>query len=332
MNIITVLVIGMIVYVVLDIQRQNKKVYPPGLFAQPYDASQKWKSVEVFHIDYKKDSMIQHLFMFLSLTRFYLFYMVISYMYSYPLVQTSVIVCFGIGMIAYTLAVKPFVSRLEFYRSIINELLLLAINSLILTLAVLDYKKMDEHTKRVLLGLVVIILNIAICVINNIFQIVHLYYQVKKMIQAREQKRRGGIVGSIMPGSIIPLNSFSLGEMNLEVSASDKVDDLATTSKNRRLIRDNQHNIPQEMHGLEDSPQSGAEARFSVLSSSNMNFLMSTRRSRAGSTRSRNNKSIFFSGTPSPSLIHLQYPIPVKNQRNLQLIQNVVNKRKIDLE
>ena len=272
MNIVTIYVIGMIVYVVLDIQREEKKIHPENSSIASCSASHKWLEVQAFHIGYKKDSLRQHLFMFIYLSRLYLFYVIISHMYSYPLLQASMIACLNAGIVIYILIAKPFTSKLVFCQCLIDELILLAVNSLILTLAIFDHQGIDQYINRVMIGSVIIILNVAICIVDDIFLLAYIYNAIINAIaQTRKHKGKGAIAWIA-----VLLSPFENGGMDFEASVANNGINLTPSANNGKLIRkDVQDSIKQSFEtnffphgraGRASNPLSNSSTNLQLLS------------------------------------------------------------------
>ena len=215
-NIAAIVNFYFIFYIIRDLRNTHHKQTSEQL---PSSAqSNGWKKFQIYYKGSQTTSFAQHIFMLPYLVRFYLFYSIVGFLYYYPLLQTILIFCLSGSFLFYMVAKKPFVSRLVKYQCLTDESFLLCINGLVFGLALLDHLGIQNKRIRSGLGDMVIVLNIILNVLDNIYLIGYLYNSTKDTIHAIKTQKAHGFVACLL----ILLSPFESGGMDLEITSAEK--------------------------------------------------------------------------------------------------------------
>jgi len=174
----------------------------------------KWQRFQLFFVGSKETSLIQQIFMFPYLLRFYIFYSVIAYLFDHPLTQAILITLLSVFILSYILWKKPFVSKLVFIQHTSDETIMLVVNSCILALAICDRIQLDETSHlREVLGDIIIYANLLICVTSNVYLVAYLFVGFQSAYQKSKKHKKQGILAWITAF----LAPFESGGMDVDV-------------------------------------------------------------------------------------------------------------------
>ena len=91
----------------------------------------------------------------------FLFYVVVAYLFSHPLWQTILHLFLSILFFIYSVVYRPFIHLADVVMSIIQQLMMVAINVCVLGLAILDARSMEATDTRRIFGEIIIWSNVA---------------------------------------------------------------------------------------------------------------------------------------------------------------------------
>ena len=195
MNVVILCIIALAAYVVKDLRKKRNQVCPTSLTHHHYlhYQQQTWRKVQLFYLGYKDESSIQHFFMSVFLIRLYIFNLIVAHMFAHPLLQTCLITTINICMIAYVLRFKPFKSKIVFWQVLLDEVGMLGVNTSVLILAIFDTRRLQLTSEREEIGLVIIIINISLSIIDNLFLVAYLCSGAKDAYEKTKKHKAGGI-------------------------------------------------------------------------------------------------------------------------------------------
>jgi len=156
--------------------------------------AKRWDGFRLLWGDFKENSKAGQAFFALYLLRTAVFYMIASWLYPFPLVQTILYVVLSAGTIVYISLVQPFRMRINFIQALIYELILFAINFNILLLAILDVSNTSAVELRFFIGDVVVFFHLCISLTSGASLAAKLYFWLKKVcINFEKQRKKGKI-------------------------------------------------------------------------------------------------------------------------------------------
>ena len=197
-------------YIIRDLHKADQK---QNLQLPSTTKKNRWREFQIYFKGSQTKSFSQRIFMLPYLMRFYVFYAIIGFLFDYPLLQTSFILILSSTFLLYMIIKKPFVSRLVKFQCLTDECFLLAINSLIFGLAILDHLNLERGTIRSDVGDLVIILNVILNILDNLCLIGYLFLSIKDAIKAIKTQKANGIISCLL----IFLAPFEVGGMDLEL-------------------------------------------------------------------------------------------------------------------
>lgn len=176
-NLFSLLVFIRMVVVINTVRKSRSTLTSTTLHTLHVQLIDKWKDYRVLFEPYKTQSTLSQMFVPLFTTRLYLFYLVIAYLEQWPLAQMILILFLNVAMIVYLISVRPHDSRLETIECIVEEVIILVVNTCVLTLAVLDKLNLESKQLRNTLGFIVVAINTGFLVGGS-------FYIILKMIVA----------------------------------------------------------------------------------------------------------------------------------------------------
>ena len=152
MNILGVFILAHILVVIKTRRKIGLRIvlHTQNQFLSDNDG--KWKDYEILFEAYKEQSFIQQAYVPLSIMRFYMFFLIVSYLCSFPLVQTVLINVLNVSMLLLLIIKKPLKRNIELAQYIFKEIIFLIINLCVLVLAILDKNKAEAFGARNALG------------------------------------------------------------------------------------------------------------------------------------------------------------------------------------
>ena len=150
-------------HLIYKLQKKYKKRQRNRDALTPVNATEK-KLVklgyEVVFQDYNRTSILSQAFIPIFILRIYLFYLIISLLYSYPLIQSILVTLLNIFMLIYIFKYKPFKKKWNQGQYITQEILLLAVNVSLVVLTQVDSTTSKGISTINNLGLLIISCNV----------------------------------------------------------------------------------------------------------------------------------------------------------------------------
>ena len=220
----------LIIYIVQDLKKNHQQRLPSCSSSGSKDT--KWLTLQLYYKGYKTATFAQRAFMFPYLARLYIFYSILGYLFAHPVTQMALIIAMNTSFLIYMLTKKPFVSKLVQWQCVTDECFMLIINCLIFGLALLDYQERIDLALRGRLGDAIILLNIILNLLDNIFLIGYLYNAIKGAIIAIKVHKAKGLLELVL----VFLSPFEAGGMDLDTvtALSQKGSTSANISANIR--------------------------------------------------------------------------------------------------
>ena len=145
---------------------------------------------EVIFENFKENSFLQQGFLVIFAIRSYLFYVIVSYLFAYPLIQTILINLIGFAVILYLCLVRPCKSTRELIEYIIQEIILEIISICAFIFSVLDSHGTEAESTRETLGEIIVGINTYFSIVGSSYFLLLLLFQTtKKMINHFKQRR-----------------------------------------------------------------------------------------------------------------------------------------------
>ena len=118
---------------------------------------------------FKKETLLQTSFMLIFLLRTYISGIVISTLYAHPLLQSIFIFTVSLMVVFYLIVERPLESKLDLLQLILNEIIVLAVNTCVLAFTVMDHVGNHDLNKREVIGSVIITLNMIFSTLALVF-------------------------------------------------------------------------------------------------------------------------------------------------------------------
>ena len=191
MNIVALIVFVQVVHVVMKTCRSTSH-HSDNDPQQP-----RLKQCSMVFAAYKNSSWLQQSFVPIYIVRVCIFYFVISYLITYPLMQGIIISTVSVCIVLYMVVKRPVKNRGDQWQYTLQEVVLLVVNVCVTILAALDTTQIDTDTvdKNMKVGRVILWSNaafqilMALCSVANIaIQIKALYLGLQKWLEARKKK------------------------------------------------------------------------------------------------------------------------------------------------
>ena len=117
-----------------------------------HDFELKNPGVRALFGNFKTLSFSHEGYLLFAVLRTITFNLVLSTIYSYPLIQAIIILTLNVAMVAYLGLRRPFRRIVDFIQQLTAELILLAVNICVLLLAILDANNVSDLSKRNTIG------------------------------------------------------------------------------------------------------------------------------------------------------------------------------------
>ena len=177
--------------VVLKDIRQSKRVritVEPAHSDSPHLPIEKWKAYEVVHTTFKEMSFFQQSFLLIFILRVCFFYIIIAYLFNYPLVQVILITLLSIFMLLYITVFRPLKQFGKLVQNIVQEAVVLVVNVCVLILAILDALGKESERTREIIGQVIMNCNTFFSVAGSAIMIVSAGFTVLSKLRASQSK------------------------------------------------------------------------------------------------------------------------------------------------
>ena len=160
MNVMGLSVMGKIVYIVRDLSQKSRKVSDLKSSTNKNvtnDSETKWRDYQMLFQENKTDSFSQQMFMFIFLTRTFIFHLIIGFMFNHPLTQSLILIVMSVLMLGHLIVNRPLKEKLKLVNLIANEFILLLVNTSVLILSYLDALGLEFTEHRATLCNLIII-------------------------------------------------------------------------------------------------------------------------------------------------------------------------------
>ena len=229
LHLVLVCILFKMIYVITSIRRtplqDNATLLSTDQSHRPRFDTSKWEEYEIIFGEFKHDSFLHQAYLPIYTLRIYLFYLVVAYMFDYPLAQIIVITLLNISMILYLLIIQPSKSKVQLIENLVVEVVLLIIDSLLVALAILDKSHTNAETPRRIIGKVVVAVNTGLCIVGGTYLlaklVINVLSELRQAIKSYRNKRK------ISPSSI--------------GSRGDTLPSRPTETENNKMIRDTSH-------------------------------------------------------------------------------------------
>ena len=197
-NVLSVYILVKMLIVLISIRRsslqQNNRVeMVSDQSVNSINNASRWTEYEVVFDEYKDASFLQQAYLLILSIRIYLFYVIISYICDYPLVQMILITLLNLIMVLYLAIKRPPKKKIVLVENLAPEMILLVVNIL---LAFLDHLHVAAQDKRDLIGDMVIWINTGFGIMGAVYLVIKLGItlgvRLRKIIL--KHKRRPNII------------------------------------------------------------------------------------------------------------------------------------------
>ena len=227
-NFIAIGTFSLIVYIFRDMRRSRRLICSEKSMQH---TEQKWRNYQILFKGFKSDKIIQHGFMFSTLLRFYLFYIVISYFFEQPLTQSILITMLSLMLLVFMLKERPFTSKIVFAQNVLNEITMMIINLSLVTLAVLDYKEVEAEKLRETFGDVIIYSNLWLSLMSSIFLICFLAAGVRHAYKTTKLRGTKGVVSWLL----VFLSAYQGEETDIDIILDHEKSKISDEKKERSM-------------------------------------------------------------------------------------------------
>lgn len=208
LNIAALAVLIKIFLVLKDISKQLKRINQTNDPRQLRNlTSQEFRDYQIIFDSFKNDSLSSQSYMFAFIFRLYLFYIVIGYLFEYPLVQTILTNLIEMGILIYLGYHRPFKGKVDMAFAIIQESILELVNFCVFSLVVTDSAGLEpDSSVRVTFGDIIIISSMVFMVVGVIFAvylIVTFLIGVYKLIKLRYSNKKVTPINPSAPTRVV---------------------------------------------------------------------------------------------------------------------------------
>jgi len=191
MNIMTVGALAFAIYVVLDLRRAKRRVFNSRTNVKELieESHKKWENYQVLYKAYKDDSFYQQIFLFITSVRIYLFYVIIGYLYNFPLLQALLILIMNISMLVYLVIYKPLKEKMDAVQFFVIETILVIVNVCIGLLAIMDEAGTEGNGFRRILGDIVLYCNMILNFTLVVFLAIQAILAIIKLYSIAKEKK-----------------------------------------------------------------------------------------------------------------------------------------------
>lgn len=188
-NILMICVYVKMIRVVVNVHRLSSTVII--LADQPQSEAETNHDLKQYKILYegsRGDSLMTRMCFPVAITRSMLFFIVIAYLDTFPLVQMILTIVLNVAMIFYFLLVKPAKTRLEVAENVVLEMLLLVANICVLNLAMAEETASREYREKQ--GIIVVYVNTILMIGFSFYMLVKFLLQTLSTILAVIRKHQ----------------------------------------------------------------------------------------------------------------------------------------------
>ena len=186
-NILTITMLALAMHVIYKL----RKMYTQSVnsLRQISDTKHQYRAYKIYFELFRESSTSQQAFLVILSCKVYMFYLVISYLFSYPLLQAILIVLLSVSMMIYLIARYPLKQKVKLAQYIVLEAVLLVVNICVLALAAYDHRHMEALHQRKMIGNIVVSCNIVLRVLGPIFIVIQVASIIKEVYEEVKRKR-----------------------------------------------------------------------------------------------------------------------------------------------
>jgi len=229
MNIMLVLVFCTMIRIFIDLRKDSRLISPE----KNLETRRKWREFQLFFAGSKDTSLICQIFLLPYLLRMCLFYIVVSYSFRYPMLQTTIMIFMGLGMLYYMIFKSPFVSKIVLFQHVTDEILLLGVNSCIMGLAILDSYGIQNTSLRPQLGDMVIVINIMANVSANFYLVCYFVSGIKSAISETRKHKAKGLLNWLL----VFLSPYESGGMDMKFDPGENQQQMRLPIRSRKTAK-----------------------------------------------------------------------------------------------
>ena len=100
MNLFTVVIFGLVFYIVVDLRRKRRQTIAPEEKI-PQKRLIPWEKFQLFYKGSKDNTWYQHFYMLIFMSCIYVFNVIIAYLFEYPFLQATLITSMSVFMLIY---------------------------------------------------------------------------------------------------------------------------------------------------------------------------------------------------------------------------------------
>ena len=193
MNVVAIVVIIKIIKVIKtawdSYKTQSNKPSGSKTFLAEIQTSRTLKDYEVVYKDYKHHSLLQQSFLFYTVVRLYVFFLIIGYMFDHPVAQMVLILIINLVMLAYFSLIRPHQRKIQLAECLVGEVALLIVNICTLALSILDTMGAEAIVSRVRLGNAIIGINLSLIMGSCLILLIKIGLQLSKMYKHMRNRR-----------------------------------------------------------------------------------------------------------------------------------------------
>ena len=165
----------------------------------------KWEDWQMVFDSFKEDSFFHQAYLPITTLRIVLFYIIIAYLYSWPLLQITLITLLSLSMIFYLVTVRSPKEFVQLIECLVQEAVILVINALVLGLAILNKVDSSAHASKETIGDIIIWTNTGFCMGGSIYMllktVIIIFYRLKESLKKCLKR---GKVSPMIPDTGVP--------------------------------------------------------------------------------------------------------------------------------
>ena len=151
-----------IVYIIYQLRKTQKRGNIVENASRMHAKKEYYKDYSVLFENLKYELLMQQASVCIFTIYTFLFYVVVAYLFSHPLWQTILHLFLSILFFIYSVVYRPFIHLVDVVMSIIQQLMMVAINVCVLGLAILDVQSMEATDTRRIFGEIIIWSNVSV--------------------------------------------------------------------------------------------------------------------------------------------------------------------------
>lgn len=185
------LIIGVLclhIFIVYKHQKISQKYKNTGDDVELKRFEKHYQGLSAFFEDFRAVSYLHESCLIFTVLRAIVFNLIISFLYNYPLFQAIIIVMLNIILVVYLGFKRPFKHIVNFLQQMIAEVILLVVNTSMLTLAFMDGGSITDPSKRDVLGCIIVFCSLIFRFMPSIFTTIKMVILAKEIYEDRKKK------------------------------------------------------------------------------------------------------------------------------------------------